>query len=229
MQHLSGQDNLVNFRLRDLSLEHKIPLVATNDVHFITPNDWPLRRVMHAIDQNTVQEKVKTAGYTEQYLKSPAQMSDLFKVFPTALTNSGKIARQCNFEFEIGKPVFPSVELPEGESSFSYLWKKCFTGATQRYKPLTQEVIKRLEYELKTIHNLGFSDYFLIVKEIVTFCRNKNIPCVGRGSAADSLVAYVLGITQVDPLHHNLYFERFLNPQRKEPAGYRSGFMLEKP
>ena len=217
MQHLSGQDNLVNLRLRDLSLEYKIPLVATNDVHFITSNDWPLRRVMHAIDQNTVQEKVKTAGYTEQYLKSPTLMGDLFKAFPTALTNSGKIARQCNFEFELGKPVFPSVELPEGESSFSYLWKKCFTGATLRYKPLTQEVIKRLEYELKTIHNLGFSEYFLIVEEIITFCRQKNIPCVGRGSAADSLVSYVLGITQVDPLRHNLYFERFLNPQRKEP------------
>jgi DNA-directed DNA polymerase III PolC len=217
MQHLSGQDNLVNLRLRDLSLEYKIPLVATNDVHFITSNDWPLRRVMHAIDWNIVQEKVNTAGCTEQYLKPPALMGEIFKAFPTALTNSGKIARQCNFEFELGKPVFPSVELPEGESSFSYLWKKCFDGATVRYKPLTQEVIKRLEYELKTIHNLGFSEYFLIVKEIVTFCRQKNIPCVGRGSAADSLVSYVLGITQVDPLRHNLYFERFLNPQRREP------------
>jgi DNA-directed DNA polymerase III PolC len=217
MQQLSGQDNLINLRLRDLSLEYKIPLVATNDVHFITSNDWPLRRVMHAIDQNTVQEKVYTAGSTEQYLKSPALMGELFNAFPTALTNSGKIARQCNFQFELGKPVFPSIELPEGESSFSYLWKKCFDGATVRYKPLTQEVINRLEYELKTIHNLGFSEYFLIVKEIVAFCREKNIPCVGRGSAADSLVSYVLGITQVDPLKHNLYFERFLNPQRKEP------------
>lgn len=217
MQHFSGQDNLVNLRLRDLSLEQKIPLVATNDVHFISPNDWSLRRIMHAIDQNTVLEKISTAGYSEQYLKSPAQMNDLYKTFPQALTNSELIARQCNFEFELGKPIFPSLELPEGESSFSCLWKNCFEGATSRYQPLTQEVIKRLEYELKTIHDLGFSEYFLIVKEIVNFCRRENIPCVGRGSAADSLVSYVLGITQVDPLRHNLYFERFLNPQRKEP------------
>jgi DNA-directed DNA polymerase III PolC len=217
MQHFSGQDNLVNLRLRDLALEQKIPLVATNDTHFISVNDWPLRRVMHAIDQNTVQEKITTSGTSEQYLKSPAQMHELFKAFPAAIDNSDKIARQCNFEFELGKPIFPSLELPEGESSFSYLWKKSFKGATSRYQPLTQEVIKRLTYELKTIHDLGFSEYFLIVKEIITFCRKENIPCVGRGSAADSLVSYVLGITQVDPLRHNLYFERFLNPQRKEP------------
>jgi len=217
MQHFSGQDNLLNLRLRDLSLEQKIPLVATNDVHFISSNDWPLRRIMHAIDQNTVLEQIKTAGYSEQYLKSPAQMHDLFKAHPTALSNTGKIARQCNFEFQLGRPIFPSLELPKEESSFSYLWKKCFRGATLRYQPITQEVIKRLEYELKTIHELGFSEYFLIVKEIVNYCRQENIPCVGRGSAADSLVSYVLGITQVDPLRHNLYFERFLNPQRKEP------------
>jgi DNA-directed DNA polymerase III PolC len=217
MQHFSGQDNLINLRLRDLSLEHKVPLIATNNVHFISPNDWPLRRIMHAIDQNTILEKITTAGCSEQYLKSPAQMHDLFKTFSTALTNSEQIARRCNFEFELGKPVFPSIELPEGESSFSYLWKKCFKGATLRYRPLTQEVIKRLEYELKIIHDLGFSEYFLIVKEIVNFCRQENIPCVGRGSAADSLVSYVLGITQVDPLRHCLYFERFLNPERKDP------------
>jgi DNA-directed DNA polymerase III PolC len=186
-------------------------------VHFITSNDWPLRRIMHAIDQNTVIEQIKTAGYSEQYLKSPVQMNELFKAFPAALSNSVKIARECNFEFQLGRPIFPSLELPEGESSFSYLWKKCFNGATLRYHPITQEVIKRLEYELKTIHELGFSEYFLIVKEIVNYCQAENIPCVGRGSAADSLVSYVLGITQVDPLRHNLYFERFLNPQRKEP------------
>jgi DNA-directed DNA polymerase III PolC len=217
MQQFYGQDTLVNLRLRDISTEHKIPLVASNDVHFLSSKDWALRRVLHAIDQNTVLEKVKTAGSSEQYLKSTPLMSELFKSFPTALSNTIKIAHQCNFEFELGKPIFPSIELPEGESSFSFLWKICFEGATSRYKPLTQEVIKRLEYELKTIHDLGFAEYFLIVKDIVQFCRKENIPCVGRGSAADSLVSYVLAITQVDPLRHNLYFERFLNPQRKDP------------
>jgi DNA-directed DNA polymerase III PolC len=144
-------------------------------------------------------------------------MQGLFKAFPEAISNTQKIVRQCQFSFELGHPIFPSIELPKGESSFSYLWKLCFEGATQRYQPLTQEVLKRLEYELKTIHELGFSEYFLIVKEIVDFCRQEHIPCVGRGSAADSLVSYVLGITQVCPIRHNLYFERFLNPQRKDP------------
>jgi len=217
MQQFFGQDTLTNLRLRDLSVEQKVPLVATNDVHFIAAKDWPLRRVLHAVDQNTVIEKVQSAGLSEQYLKSANQMHELFKQFPHALSNTEKIVRDCNFEFELGRPIFPSVELPKGESSFSYLWKLCFDGATTRYHPLTQEVIQRLEYELKTIHNLGFAEYFLIVREIVQFCRKENIPCVGRGSAADSLVSYVLGITQVDPLRHNLYFERFLNPQRKDP------------
>ncbi len=216
MQHFSSQDTIVNLRLRDISAEHKIPVVATNDVHFVSSKEWNLRRVLHAIDENTVLEKIKTAGTSEQFLKPPSLMEDMFKVFPGALANTQKIARMCQFEFELGKPVFPSVDLPKGESSFSFLWKKCFEGVTKRYQPLNQKVIQRLEYELKTIHEMGFAEYFLIVKDIVEFCRQSHIPCVGRGSAADSLVSYVLSITQVDPIHHDLYFERFLNPQRKD-------------
>jgi len=217
MQHFSAQDTIVNLRLRDISAEHKIPVVATNDVHFISSKEWNLRRVLHAIDENTVLEKIKTAGSSEQFLKPPSLMEDMFKAFPGALANTQKIARMCQFEFELGKPVFPSVDLPKDESSFSFLWKKCFEGATERYQPLNQKVIQRLEYELKTIHELGFAEYFLIVKDIVEYCRKSHIPCVGRGSAADSLVSYVLSITQVDPIRHDLYFERFLNPQRKDP------------
>jgi DNA-directed DNA polymerase III PolC len=217
LQHFSGQDNLINLRLRDIAVENKIPLVATNDVHFVSSKDWLLRRILHAIDQNTVLEKITSAGYSEQFLKSAEQMKDLFKIYPDALLNTQKITRQCNFEFELGKPIFPAIALPQGESSFSYLWKKCFEGAATRYQPITAEVITRLEYELKTIHNLGFAEYFLIVKDIVDFCRYENIPCVGRGSAADSLVSYALEITQVCPMHHKLYFERFLNPERSDP------------
>ncbi|WP_052304187.1 DNA polymerase III subunit alpha [Caldithrix abyssi] len=217
MQHFSNQDLLVNLRLRDIAAETKTELVATNDVHFNSANDWYLRRILHAIDANGTLEQVTTAGTSQQYLKSAKEMQALFKAFPTALANTQKIARQCAFEFQLGKPIFPSVEIPQGESSFSYLWKQCFAGANERYQPLTPQVIKRLEFELETIHQLGFAEYFLIVKDIVDFCRREHIPCVGRGSAADSLVAYVLGITQVDPIRHNLYFERFLNPQRSDP------------
>lgn len=217
LQHFSAHDSLVNIRLRDLSIEHKIPLAASNDVHFVQSRDWYLRRILHAIDANIVSDKVATAGNSERYLKSPAQMQELFQAFPKAVQNTVKIARDCRFEFQLGKPIFPSVELPRDESSFSWLWKKSFEGATRRYQPLTKKVTERLEYELKVIHELGFAEYFLIVKNIVDHCHQKHIPCVGRGSAADSLVSYVLEITQVDPIRHNLYFERFLNPERSDP------------
>ncbi|MGD9898264.1 MAG: DNA polymerase III subunit alpha [Calditrichaceae bacterium] len=217
MQHFSPQHTIINLRLRDISAEYKIPLAATNDVHFVSLKDWSLRRVLHAIDANTVSGKIETAGSSEQHLKSPGMMKEMFDVFPSALTNTQRIAGMCHFEFDLGKPIFPSIELPEGETGFSYLWKKSFEGATRRYKPLTREVIKRLQYELQTIHDLGFAEYFLIVKNIVDYCHKNHIPCVGRGSAADSLVSYALEITQVDPIRHNLYFERFLNPERADP------------
>ncbi|MBN2425419.1 MAG: DNA polymerase III subunit alpha [Calditrichaceae bacterium] len=217
IQHFSAQDTLVNLRLRDLAFGTKAGLTATNDVHFITAKDWHLRRLMHAIDQNTTLDKVNSAGESEQYFKTEKQMRELFKDFPLAVSASRKIADACNFNFELGRPVFPSIELPEGESSFSHLWKLCFKGATSRYQPLTNTVTKRLEYELRIISSLGFAEYFLIVKDIADYCRREHIPCIGRGSAADSLVSYVLGITQADPVYHNLYFERFLNPERSDP------------
>ncbi len=217
MQHFSNQDLLINLRLRDIAAESKTELVATNDVHFVQSSDWYLRRILRAIDANTTLEQAKNTGTAQQYLKSTREMAALFKAFPHALANTQKIAARCQFEFSLGKPIFPSTEIPRGESSFSYLWKKCFQGASERYQPLTAAVIKRLEFELETIHQLGFAEYFLIVKDIVDFCQREHIPCVGRGSAADSLVAYVLGITQVDPIRHNLYFERFLNPERSDP------------
>jgi len=217
LQHFKPNDFLVNIRLRDLAIQHGIPLVTTNDVHLGSPKDHPIRQVLHAIDQNTLVDKITTAGSPEQYVKSAAEMRKLFQKFPGALENTVQIARQCQFEFQLGKPIFPTLELPEGETAFSYLWKLAFDGARQRYRPLTQELIERLSYELNTINKLGFSDYFLIVKDIVDFCHREGIPCVGRGSAGDSVVSYVLGITQIDPIRYNLYFERFLNPERSDP------------
>ncbi|MBD3223198.1 MAG: DNA polymerase III subunit alpha [Caldithrix sp.] len=217
LNHIDASDTLVNLRLRDIAVEQGVPLAATNDVYFIDSKDWHLRRVLQAIDQNTAVENVENAGRSEQYFKDADAMNRLFKSFPQAVSNTLKISRSCPFDFQLGKPVFPSIDLPEKETGFSWLWKKCFQGASRRYQPLTGAVIKRLEFELQTIHNLGFAEYFLIVKDIVDYCHRQHIPCVGRGSAADSLVAYVLEITQVDPLRHNLYFERFLNPERRDP------------
>ncbi|GAB4378706.1 MAG: hypothetical protein Kow0042_27400 [Calditrichia bacterium] len=217
LQQFVPNDFLVNIRLRDLALQHRLPLLASNDVHLLQAQDRFLRQALHAIDQNTLIDKVTSAGSNQQYLKSEAEMAKLFSKFPQALQNSETIARQCQFQFSLGKPVFPKIELPPGETSFSYLWKLAFDGARQRYHPLTQKFIDRLSYELNIINQLGFSDYFLIVKDIVDFCNREGIPCVGRGSAGDSVVSYVLGITQVDPLRYNLYFERFLNPERADP------------
>ncbi len=217
LNHIDANDTLVNLRLRDIAVEQGIPLTATNDVYFIDSKDWHLRRVLQAIDQNTAVENVENAGSPEHYFKDVAAMNRLFKSFPQAVSNTLKISRSCHFDFQLGKPVFPSVDLPEKETGFSWLWKKCFEGASRRYQPLTSAAIRRLEFELQTINELGFAEYFLIVKDIADYCHRNHIPCVGRGSAADSLTAYVLEITQVDPLRHNLYFERFLNPERRDP------------
>jgi DNA polymerase III alpha subunit len=217
LQHFTSNDFLINVRLRDLAIQHDIAMVATNNVHLMAREEWPLRKILHAIDQNTLLEKIDTAGNHEQYLKSSTEMVKLFSKFPGAITNSEKIAKYCDFEFQLGKPVFPKIDLPAEETSFSYLWKIAFLGAQQRYQPLTKAVIDRLSYELNVIDELGFADYFIIVKDIVDFCHREGIPCVGRGSAGDSVVSYVLNITQIDPMRYNLYFERFLNPDRTDP------------
>jgi len=217
LQQFEAADTLVNLRLRDLAAENNIPVVAGNDIWFLSSGEWGLRRTLQAIDDNCLQEKVTRAGSSEQYFKSSVQMTALFKAFPGALDNTRRIADSCSFAFELDHPVFPSIKLPEKETDFSWLWKKSFAGAGVRYKPLVPAVTTRLEYELNIIRQLGFAGYFLIVQDIVDFCRREHIPCVGRGSAADSLVAYCLQITQVDPLRHNLYFERFLNPERVDP------------
>ena len=136
---------------------------------------------------------------------------------PDALRSTVTIAEKCRFAYSLGRPVFPQIDLQEGETSYSVLWKAAFDGLKARYRPLLREAVDRLKYKLDIIYKKGFSEYFLIAKDIVDYCRSKEIPCVGRGSAADSLVSYVLGITQADPILYDLYFERFLNPERSEP------------
>jgi DNA polymerase III alpha subunit len=216
IQRFVPWDDFLNDRLQKIARRCGVPLVATNDVHLLSRADLSLRQVLHAIDQNTFRERVRTAGHQEQYLKSPAQMRRLFAKFPEAIHNTRRLAEVCNFHFSLGKPIFPTMEMPAGETSQTYLRKLCFQGARERYGPLTQQVIDRINYELDVINKLEFTDYFLIVKDIVDFCRRESIPCVGRGSAADSIVSYVLGITFADPVRFNLYFERFLNPERTD-------------
>jgi DNA-directed DNA polymerase III PolC len=152
----------------------------------------------------------------EDWFRSPEQMARFYADWPETIENTEWVAEHCNLELSLGKPLFPQIELPEGETPFSSLWKQAFEGLKKHYQPLTPKIVQRFQYELDIIHQLGFAAYFLIVWDIVRHARDQGIPIVGRGSAANSLVAYVLGITRVDPFKYDLYFERFLNPSRTD-------------
>jgi DNA polymerase III alpha subunit len=209
----------------------RIRPVATNAVHFPTADHYGLHRIVTAIRLNTLLARTPAHELAPPgaWLKGPDDMATAFKkqgahdagTLREAFANTRRIAEACNLDLPMGTPVFPRFfELEDvrrrftGETPYSALCRVAFRGARRRYRPLTPKVMKRLEYELDVINKLGFSEYFLIVWDIVNFALRKKIPIVGRGSAANSLVAYTLGITGVDPLHHNLYFERFLNLSR---------------
>lgn len=201
------------------SKELDLGLVATNDVHFAKPEGHRIHKVLRAIDLNTTLSMLPFPEITspEAFLKSDMQMRTLFEEIPEAIENARRIAENCSFEFDIRNFSFPKFPLPEGETPFSYLWKLCFKGISKRYNPLTPKVLERLKYEISVIEALGFTEYFIIVNDIANHARKAGIPLIGRGSAANSIVSYLLGITNVDPLEHDLYFERFLNPERKSP------------
>ena len=204
--------------LTELAADLRLDVVAGNNVMFATPDRYQTHRILVAVRENILLDDLneQNLAHPEAYFKSAEQMEALFKDMPEAIENTRRIADDCNLEFELGKPKFPKSELPPGETAFSHLWKLAFDGVRERYQPLRPDVIERLKYELDVINRLGFAEYFLIVWDIVNFARKNNIPIVGRGSAADSLVSYVLGITSVDPIHFDLYFERFLNLYRTD-------------
>jgi DNA polymerase-3 subunit alpha len=210
----------VNQFLVSLSRKLKIPLVATNDSHYLRPEDARAQDILMLIntgaDPNDP-ERLTLRG-DDFSLKSPEKMIEEFKDFPEAIENTQKIVELCNFDFELGKVKLPRLELPNGKSDVSYLKELCLEGLEKRYgqKP-AKEVIERLNYELETINQAGLASYFLIVQDFVNWAKqNRIVVGPGRGSAAGSLVAYLLNITNVDPLKYNLLFERFLNPGRIE-------------
>jgi len=202
----------------EFARRHRLPVVATNAVFFHDASRYDTHRVLVAIEKNSVLEALRPEelAHPQQYLKSEAEMRRLFRQLPEALTNAARIASACALEFDLGTPMFPHFPLPEGETPYSYLSKLAFDGLRERCRPLTPEALQRLQYELSVIDQLGFSEYFLIVWDIVNYARKERIPVVGRGSAADSLVSYCLGITAVDPIAYGLYFERFLNLSRTD-------------
>jgi error-prone DNA polymerase len=218
MQNLLLPDNrLLNFQLNALAKKLGLRTAATNNVHYARKEDFKVQDVLACVQTITTLDEHHPIRKRncEYYLKSPKAMERLFADYPEAIAAAGEIAAECGVDLSLGTYRFPAFSVPEGETPYSYLCKLCFEGLTQLYHPITPKAVKRLQYELSVIHDMGFAEYFLVVWDIVRHARSQKIRCSGRGSAADSIVAYCLGITIVDPIEHDLLFERFLNPERK--------------
>ncbi|MBQ5905460.1 MAG: DNA polymerase III subunit alpha, partial [Clostridia bacterium] len=201
-----------------LSRETGIPLVATNDAHYIKKEDSSVQQVLICIQTNHVlgEETGLEFSTDEFYVKSEEEMLELFSAVPEAIENTKKIADMCNVEFEFGNTKLPHFEVPNNMDHFEYFKNQCFYGLSMhKGDNPPQKYIDRLNYELEVINKMGYVDYFLIVHDFIRYAKSKNIPVgPGRGSGAGSLCAYCIGITGIDPLQYNLLFERFLNPER---------------
>ncbi|MDD2654723.1 MAG: DNA polymerase III subunit alpha, partial [Candidatus Omnitrophica bacterium] len=207
----------VNQGLLSISEELKIPLVATNDVHYLTKDKARAHEALLCIQtQTNLDDPNRMRMQTDEfYLKSPEEMKKAFSYCPEALTNTIKIAERCNLELNFKQIHLPNYHPPEGKSKDEFLDGLCQEGLKKRFPTVTKEITKRLDGELATIKKLGFTSYFLIVWDFIHYAKQNNIPVgPGRGSAAGSLVSYLLGITDIDPLRYGLFFERFLNLER---------------
>ncbi len=215
--HVLPGTRLLNTRLDALAKKLGLRCVATNNVHYAQKEDFKLHDILSCVRTLTKLDErhPERKQNSEYYLKTPQEMAQLFRAYPKAVVNTQWLARQCNLDLALGTYRFPDYPLPDGETAYSYLCKLCFDALPRLYQPITPKVTQRLQHELETVHKLGFEEYFLAVWDIVRFAKSQNIRCLGRGSAADSLVAYCLGITIVDPIACDLLFERFMNPERR--------------
>lgn len=215
--HGLPQQRMVIEQNTRLSEETGIPLVCTNDCHYVNREDEEPHDVLLCIQTNrklTDENRMRYVG-GQYYIKSEDEMRTLFREWPEALENTERIAKRCEVEIKFGEYKVPHFPLPEGTDAYTYLKERCEEGLNERYLLQTKEHHERLEYELGIIWNMGFVDYFLIVQDYINYARSQGIAVgPGRGSAAGSLVSYCLGITEVDPLAFDLLFERFLNPER---------------
>ncbi len=193
-----------------------LPAVATNDVHYVERRDFRLHDVLAAAAARTDLPGPYDRQNAELWLKPASEMRRLFASVPHACDATCAIAERCDLDLGLGTFHFPSVEVPRGETPYSVLAKAAWSGLEKRYRPLTPDAVARLERELAAIQQMGFAEYFLVVKDIVDFARSRGIRATGRGSAGDSIVAYALGITDADPIRYGLLFERFLNPARRQ-------------
>ena len=229
--HGIPEQQTVNQQLLRMHRETGIDLVATNDVHYTMAEDAEPHDVLLCLQTGkklTDENRMRYEG-GQYYVKSPEEMARLFPYALEALENTHKIAERCHVEIEFGVTKLPKYDVPDGLTSWEYLNKLCHEGLEERYHPVTEELTKRLNYELSTIKNMGYVDYFLIVWDFIKYARDNDIMVgPGRGSAAGSLVAYTLGITQLDPIRYDLLFERFLNPERVSMPDIDVDFCFER-
>src|SRR5512143_3784579 len=217
-QHNIREITELNRSLVSLGARYSARYVATNDVHYINPEDARLQDILLAIQTNTVLTDPERFRMTDDsyYLRAPPEMSTLFAEVPESLSNTLLIAERCNVDLSFKGYHLPEFSVPDGDTPETYLRHLCLEGLEKRYgdRAGSAEVTKRLKYELKVIHDMGFDAYFLIVWDLCRYASQNGIWFNARGSAAGSIVAYALDITLVDPLQHKLIFERFLNPGR---------------
>ena len=218
MRHPIPELEEINRVLLALSSELEIPLVATNDVHYLKQEDARSHDLLLCIGTNSSihdENRFKLAG-DFFYLRTPQEMAELFRDIPQALTNTERIAEMCNLELEFGRLHLPEIDLPEGKTADQFLADLCHQNLRQYYPHPTPEIEQRLAYELEVIEKTQFANYFLVVWDIISFAKEKGILFGVRGSAAASIVLHCLGITQIDPIETRLVFERFLNLERQE-------------
>ena len=216
--HGLPEEKTVNRALRELAKKYDIGLVATNDVHYVHANDSEFHDILLCVQTGRTindPDRMRFSG-PDYYLKSEEEMAALFADYPEALENTAKIAARCQVDFTFGELQLPFYPLPEHfESDDAYLRALCEERLSSRYADVTDEIRTRLDYELDVIHGMGYASYFLIVWDFINYARGHGVEVgPGRGSAAGSIVAYLLGITNIDPLRYALLFERFLNPER---------------
>jgi DNA-directed DNA polymerase III PolC len=219
LQWLEIQDNQNIAHLIQMAKSHQLPLVATHPIYYLYPEQSRLQKTLAAIRLNTTirnlsHEDIAPVGAS---FLSVEKMKSRFASIPSAISNTQEIMERCKLELPLGTIQYPKIDLPEKKSAIQVLKEKAEKGALQKFGEITPEIRARLDHEIETISKLGYETIFLIVQEIIEFAREINVPTSSRGSAASSLVAHCLGITIPDPIYHNLYFERFLNPARTSP------------
>ena len=231
MENGLKEQRVVNDYLLKISKDLDIPLIATNDVHYLEKEESFAHEVLLCIQTQAtlVDPQHFKFGSDTFYFRSPDEMEELFKDIPSALKNSLEIMQKCNLIFDFSHIHLPKFHLPQGESEDDYLTKLCYENLKKRYQVESQQIYDRLRYELEVIRKTGFCSYFLIIWDLVKFAKENKIPVgPGRGSSAGSIVSYILGITDIDPLRYNLIFERFLNPERVSMPDIDIDFCYEK-